>query len=146
MALYFPAPKWDGTYEEMAKFGHNREGGARLHGGCDLYAPLESDVVAVDAGIVIEISGPGFAGETEAISIRHEGIGIIRYGEVVKIPKEFLRLEQKLKMEDWLSVKSDTQLQNSVRCFILNCLTTPARGVCLFLEKRKNPNIITRAF
>lgn len=89
MPLYFPAPEWDGTSitQGAPRFGANR--GRRVHGACDLYAPLESDVVAVDAGHVVEISGPGFAGTTEAISLFHEGIGVIRYGEVVQIPDEF---------------------------------------------------------
>lgn len=95
MALYFPAPEWKGTYEQMAKFGHRRGGGARVHAGCDLYAPFESDVVAVDAGIVVEVSLK-FAGNTQAIAISHEGIGVIRYGEVVKIPKEFLKAGAKI--------------------------------------------------
>lgn len=97
MALYFPAPKWTGTYVEMAKFGHRRRGGARTHAGCDLYTPFESDVVAVADGRVVEISGPGFAGNTEAISVFHEGIGIIRYGEVVKIPDEFKKIKAEVK-------------------------------------------------
>lgn len=96
MALYFPAPKWDGTsiLQGAPRFGANR--GKRVHGACDLYAPLESDVVAVAAGIVFEISGPGFAGTTEAISIFHEGIGIIRYGEVVQIPEEYKKINAKV--------------------------------------------------
>jgi len=97
MALYFPAPKWDGTsYKQGApRFGTGRPK-KRIHAACDLYATLKSDVVAVDAGIVVEISGPGFAGTTEAISIRHEGIGIIRYGEVVEIPEEFKKIGAKI--------------------------------------------------
>ena len=91
MALYFPAPKWDQTsYKQGSpQFGHRRAKGGRLHAACDLYAPLESDVVAVDAGIIVELSLGRFANNTHAISIQHEGIGVIRYGEVVKIPEEY---------------------------------------------------------
>ena len=96
MALYFPVPKWVGTYVEMAKFGHRRKGGARVHAGCDLYAPLESDVVAIDGGVVVEIS-MAFTPNTQAISIRHEGIGVIRYGEVVKIDEEYKMVGAKIK-------------------------------------------------
>lgn len=97
MALYFPAPKWDKTsYKQGSpEFGHNR-GGSRIHGACDLYAPLDSDVVAVDAGIIVELSLYKFAGNTLAISIQHEGIGIIRYGEVVNIPKEYQKAGVKI--------------------------------------------------
>lgn len=97
MALYFPAPKWDGTsYKEgQAKFDWRREGGARIHAGCDLYAPLESDVVAVDAGTVVEISYK-YAKHTKAIAVYHEKIGIIRYGELVSIPEEFFKVGAKV--------------------------------------------------
>lgn len=97
MALHFPAPEWVGTYVEMAQFGHNRKGGKRIHGGVDLYAPFESDVFAVDGGVFVEISPPGFAGNTSAISVQHEGIGVIRYGEVVKIAKEYNFVGAKVK-------------------------------------------------
>jgi len=94
MALYFPAPKYNGNYKQgMAQFGWRRPKG-RVHAACDLYAPLKSDVVAVDAGIIVE-SGDFYEG-TQAIAIRHEGIGVIRYGEILEIPKEFLKIGAKV--------------------------------------------------
>jgi murein DD-endopeptidase MepM/ murein hydrolase activator NlpD len=98
MALYFPAPEWTGTYIDMAKFGYGRRKG-RIHGACDLYAPLESDVKAITDGIVIEISSI-YEAKTQAIAIRHEGIGIVRYGEIVKIPKEIFKETAKVKAGD----------------------------------------------
>lgn len=97
MALYFPAPKWDKTsYKEgQAKFDWRRDGGARIHAGCDLYAPLDSDVVSVDAGTVVEISHK-YAKHTKAIAVYHEKIGIIRYGELVGIPEEFFKVGAKV--------------------------------------------------
>ncbi len=91
MSLYFPAPKWDGTsYKQGSpQFGHRRAKGDRVHAACDLYAPLESDVVAVDDGYVVEISTK-FSGPTQAIALFHKGIGVIRYGEVIKIPVDYL--------------------------------------------------------
>lgn len=53
-------------------------------------------MVAVDAGIVFELSLFKFAGTTLAISIQHEGIGIIRYGEVTDIPEEFQKVGVKI--------------------------------------------------
>ena len=98
MALYFPAPKYNGNYKQgMAQFGWRRPGG-RVHAACDLYAPLKSDVVAVDAGIIVE-SGY-FYEATQAIAIRHLGIGIIRYGEILEIPKEFLKIGAEVKAGD----------------------------------------------
>lgn len=94
MAFFFPVPKYNGNYKQgMAQFGWRRPGG-RVHAACDLYAPLKSDVVAVDAGIIVE-SGDFYIG-TQAIAIRHEGIGIIRYGEIVEIPEEFLKIGAKV--------------------------------------------------
>lgn len=96
MALYFPVPKFNGNYKEgMAQFGWRRDGGKRIHAACDLYAPLKSDVVAVDAGIIVE-SGDFYLG-TQAIAIQHEGIGIIRYGEILEIPEEFLKIGVEIK-------------------------------------------------
>lgn len=95
MALYFPAPKYNGNYKQgMAQFGWRRPRG-RIDAACDLYAPLKSDVVAVDDGVIVE-SGNFYIG-THAIAIRHEGIGIIRYGEILEIPKEFLKIDAKVK-------------------------------------------------
>lgn len=81
----------------MAQFGWRRPRG-RVHAACDLYAPLKSDVVAVDAGIIVE-SGDFYEG-TQAIAIRHEKIGIIRYGEILEIPEEFLKIGVKVKAGD----------------------------------------------
>ncbi len=94
MALYFPAPKYNGNYKQgMAQFGWRRPRG-RVHAACDLYAPLKSDVVAVDAGIIVE-SGDFYEG-TQAIAINHQGIGVIRYGEILEIPEKFLMVGVKV--------------------------------------------------
>ncbi len=96
MALYFPAPKWDGTSwkEGMRQFGWRRPRN-RIHAACDIYAPLKSEVVAIDAGIIVE-AGNFYLG-TQAIAIRHEGIGIIRYGEILEIPDKFLKINKPVK-------------------------------------------------
>jgi hypothetical protein len=68
--LYFPVPKYNGNYKQgMAQFGW-RSPNKRVHAACDLYAPLKSDVIAVDDGIIVE-SGE-FYENTQAIAIRHE--------------------------------------------------------------------------
>lgn len=101
MALYFPAPKWDQTsYKQGApEFGHRRGGGTRIHAACDLYAPLESEVKAVDDGYVVEIVY-GFAGNTDSIAVFHKEIGVIRYAEVLSIPKKFTKLNEPVKAGD----------------------------------------------
>lgn len=71
----------------MVQFGWRRPHG-RVHAACDLYAPLKSDVVAVDDGIIVE-SGDFYEG-TQAIALHHQGIGTIRYGEILEIPDKFL--------------------------------------------------------
>lgn len=92
MALYFPVPAWDGTsfQEGQARFGWRREGGARTHAGCDIYAPLESEVKSISNGTVYELSSNYYRGSM-AISINHPGIGIVRYGEILDIPEELFR-------------------------------------------------------
>lgn len=90
MALYFPVPGYNGNYKVgMAQFGWRRPGG-RIHAACDLYAPLKSDVRAVDSSYIVE-SGNFYLG-TQAIAIFHEGIGVIRYGEILEIPEKFLKI------------------------------------------------------
>ncbi|GIU81017.1 MAG: hypothetical protein KatS3mg006_0081 [Pyrinomonadaceae bacterium] len=98
MKLYFPVPKYNGNYKEgMAQFGWPRARG-RLHAGCDLYAPFKSDVVAITDGIVVEV-GDFYLG-TQALAIRHEGIGVVRYGEIVEIPESFYKVGAKVKAGD----------------------------------------------
>jgi murein DD-endopeptidase MepM/ murein hydrolase activator NlpD len=98
MALYFPVPKYNGNYKQgMAQFGWRRPGG-RVHAACDLYAPLKSDVKAVESGYIVE-SGNFYLG-TQAIAIFHEGIGTIRYGEILEIPEEFLKINAPVKAGD----------------------------------------------
>lgn len=98
MALHFPAPKYNGNYKQgMAQFGWRRPK-KRVHAACDLYAPLKSDVVAIAAGTIVE-SGDFYEG-TQAIAIRHEGIGIVRYGEILEIPKKFLKINEPVEAGD----------------------------------------------
>ena len=81
----------------MAQFGWRKPGG-RVHAACDLYAQLKSDVVAVDNGITVE--SEDFYEGTQAIAIHHTGIGVIRYGEILEIPKEFLKIGSEVKAGD----------------------------------------------
>ena len=79
----FPVPRWIDTYNFEAQprsFRANRAAG-RKHAGCDLYAPLGSDVLAVADGKIIRCA-PFYWG-TWAIEVEHPGIGIIRYGEIL---------------------------------------------------------------
>ena len=49
----FPVPRWIDTYSyevSPRSFGSNRAGG-RKHAGCDIYAPLGSEIKAVAPGI-----------------------------------------------------------------------------------------------
>lgn len=61
-------------------FGSPRDGGARKHAGCDLYAPAGTEVLAVEAGIVTR--GPYlFYDGVYAIEVTHS-CGVVRYGEI----------------------------------------------------------------
>jgi murein DD-endopeptidase MepM/ murein hydrolase activator NlpD len=82
----FPVPDWIRTYSLRSpprSFGAPRRGG-RKHAGCDLYAPLGSDVVAIDAGKILEVRP--FYWKTQAVVIEHPGIGVVRYGEITPGP------------------------------------------------------------
>jgi murein DD-endopeptidase MepM/ murein hydrolase activator NlpD len=89
MALFFPVSEWNKqSYKEgMRQFGWRRDGGKRLHAGCDIYAPLKSPVIAIADGVVVERSY--FYAGTDQLSVRHAGIGIVRYGEMQFIPEKF---------------------------------------------------------
>lgn len=85
--LYFPVPQWIKSYsykEGMRQFGWRRSKGKRLHAGCDIYAPLGSPVKTIADGKVVEKAL--FYNGTFQISVNHPNIGVIRYGEIDKIP------------------------------------------------------------
>lgn len=58
-------------------FGSSRAGGARKHAGVDLYAPVGTEILAIDDGVVLRGPYLFYAG-TQAIEIRHpQGIGFL---------------------------------------------------------------------
>jgi murein DD-endopeptidase MepM/ murein hydrolase activator NlpD len=68
--------------EEPRSFGSIRDNGTRKHAGCDLYAPIGTDILAVADGTVVR--GPyEFAGGTYAFEIDH-GSYLLRYTEIDK--------------------------------------------------------------
>jgi hypothetical protein len=67
-------------------FGYRRDGGARLHAGCDLYAPVGTPIFAIADGEVILAPYPFYLG-THAIEVYHKGVGVVRYGEVLSPSK-----------------------------------------------------------
>lgn len=79
--LLFPLPILAGQdyHTGQRRFGANREKGRR-HAGCDLYAPLGTEVRAMADGVVLECRI--FYWETDAVVIDHGGF-IVRYGEVM---------------------------------------------------------------
>jgi murein DD-endopeptidase MepM/ murein hydrolase activator NlpD len=93
----FPVPQWTEASYHIAprSFGSIREHGKRLHAGCDLYAPLDSPILAVSDGVVIQ--GPyDFYSGTDALEVQHDGF-IIRYGEINK--KHVNGIHPKLKVK-----------------------------------------------
>jgi murein DD-endopeptidase MepM/ murein hydrolase activator NlpD len=62
-------------------FGSPRDGGARQHAGCDLYANPGDEVLAVADGIVSR-SLYKFYDQVYALEVNHPAVGIVRYGEV----------------------------------------------------------------
>ncbi len=68
--------------EEPRSFGSNRDNGTRKHAGCDLYAPIGTEILAVNDGIIAQ--GPSeFAGGTYALAVDHGGF-IVRYAEIME--------------------------------------------------------------
>ena len=62
------------------RFGAIRDGGKRLHGGCDIYEKEGTEVVAIEKGVVRRIS-TAFYRNVGAIEIIHENY-IARYCEI----------------------------------------------------------------
>jgi len=82
MNNYWPVPEWISTqsYKQSPRsFGSKRSKG-RVHAGCDLYAPLDSPVLAIAGGRVVE-SGFFYLG-TSQLTIDHGALGVVRYGEI----------------------------------------------------------------
>ena len=77
----FPLRKRPETdyHKAPLSFGSGRSGGARKHAGADLYAPVGTEILAIDDGTVVR--GPYLFYEgTYAIDIRHPQ-GLVRYCE-----------------------------------------------------------------
>lgn len=75
-------PQWQSQFsykQHPRSFGSKRSKG-RIHAGCDLYAPLGSEVLAIAAGKVIS-AGQFYMGTFE-VSIDHGVLGVVRYGEI----------------------------------------------------------------
>jgi len=69
----------DSYHEGSRRFSADRDNG-RKHAGCDLYAPIGTDILAVKDGRIIK--GPSeFAGGTYALEVDHGDI-LVRYTEV----------------------------------------------------------------
>ena len=84
--VQFPVPAWIQAYSLSApprSFGAPRANG-RLHAGCDLYAPIGSEVLAISEGKILRVAP--FYWSTWAIEIDHFDLGIVRYGEVAVGP------------------------------------------------------------
>jgi murein DD-endopeptidase MepM/ murein hydrolase activator NlpD len=86
--MIFPVPAWIEAFPYntgMRRFGSNRDGGKRKHAGCDLYAPLGSEVIAIADGVVLDAYE--FYLKTHAVEVKHGTVnGIVRYGEIKIAP------------------------------------------------------------
>ena len=80
---FFPLPKPPlATFRGGARyFGAPRSGGSRLHAACDLLAPVGTPIRAIADGVVLQAPYFFYSG-TNALEVRHPGIGIVRYGEI----------------------------------------------------------------
>jgi murein DD-endopeptidase MepM/ murein hydrolase activator NlpD len=69
----------NGYHTSPRSFGSSRNGGARHHAGCDLYAPVGSKIYSMADGIIEDYRN--FYGQTYVLVINHDG-KIFRYGEI----------------------------------------------------------------
>lgn len=86
VASVWPVPDWNSAesyHIGMKRFGANRPGG-RLHAGCDLYAPVGSEVLAIGPGKIV-VAGL-FYDKADEVQIEHDGIGLVRYAEILLAP------------------------------------------------------------
>lgn len=88
---FIPAESWT---VEPRKFGAWREGG-RLHGACDLYAPVGTPVYAIQDGLIGTVCGYPvtwphpyvfYKGSYALEVTSHDGSGIWRYCELMFLP------------------------------------------------------------
>lgn len=64
-------------------FGATRDGGRRLHAGCDLVVALGTPVIAIDDGVITEVS-KRFYLDTSAIAVQHKSGFVARYCELLQ--------------------------------------------------------------
>lgn len=74
-----PSPSWKtgGRY-----FGASRDGGNRLHAGCDLLGPRGTTIYAIADGILVQPEYYFYSG-TYAVELQH-GPYMVRYGEILR--------------------------------------------------------------
>jgi murein DD-endopeptidase MepM/ murein hydrolase activator NlpD len=68
-------------HERPRAFGSPRDGGARSHAGCDLYAPPGTEILAIEAGTVTR-GCYLFYDAVYALEITSASGRVIRYGEI----------------------------------------------------------------
>jgi murein DD-endopeptidase MepM/ murein hydrolase activator NlpD len=70
------------SYKEHPRsFGSPRDGGARSHAGCDLYAPVGTEILAVEAGTVTR-GCYLFYDVVYALEVTSASGRVVRYGEI----------------------------------------------------------------
>lgn len=65
----------------MARFGHPRDHGKRIHAACDLYQTKNAPIASVGSGTIISSLYKFYQG-TWALEVKHSGGFVIRYGEM----------------------------------------------------------------
>nr|WP_308937288.1 M23 family metallopeptidase [Duganella sp. 1224] len=77
--LLFPLAKRPADDYHKGALRFNSSRGARRHAGCDLYAPVGTEVRAMADGVIVQCYS--FYWHTDAVEVDHGGF-IVRYGEV----------------------------------------------------------------
>lgn len=101
--LYYPF--WhppQASYKGGARFFGAHRSRGRLHAACDLLAPFGTKIRAIADGVVIQ--APYFFYEgTNALEVRHPGIGVVRYGEISIVKKVNLKAGDHVKAGDHIA-------------------------------------------
>ena len=110
-----------GYHAGARSFGWNRDGGRR-HAGCDLYAPLGSEIYAVADGVIIDYHF--FYWKTFALEVDHGDFSIV-YGEVqppedpkvcgITVTFEVLKFISELKEDEKLGLPNNLKKGSTVK-------------------------------
>lgn len=116
-------------------FGARRSGGRRQHAGVDLIAPFGTKIRAIADGVVVQSPYYFYEG-TNALEIRHPGIGVVRYGEISIVKAVKLKAGEQVKAGQLIAYVGRLNSGSSMLHFELYSGASTSKGS---LTVRGNP-------